>query len=101
MFSPITMGARVSIRSLLLLTLINFVMALKVFPGPRHEMQEADFLDLVEREDTVLVQARGLDALHSKALRQGLAVPALGYWSVEGLCFEQPARGLCNGVFQR
>ena len=58
-----------------------------------------DFLDLVDGEGNVLIQARGVEAVNAEARAQGLAFPALGYWSIEGHCFVKPAPGDCNGVF--
>ena len=58
---------------------------------PRAGIEENDFLDLVDGEGNLLIQAR----------TQGLAFPALGYWSPEGHCFVKPAPGDCNGVFNR
>ena len=65
------------------------------------ETEEMDFLDLVDGEGNVLVQARGVDAVNAEARAQGLEFPALGYWSPEGHCFVKPAPGDCNGVFKR
>ena len=39
----------------------------------------------------VLIQAKGVDAVNA-GQGQGLAFPALGYWSVEGHCFVKPAQ---------
>ena len=55
----------------------------------------------MDGEGNVLIQARGVDAVNAEARAQGLAFPALGYWSVEGHCFVKPAPGDCNGVFKR
>ena len=52
-------------------------------------------------EKDFLIQARGIDAVNAEARTQGLAFPALGYWSPEGHCFVKPAPGDCNGVFKR
>tara|TARA_B100000405_G_scaffold96277_1_gene67064 strand:+ start:286 stop:555 length:270 start_codon:yes stop_codon:yes gene_type:complete len=68
--------------------------------NPRAEIEENDFLDLVDGDGNVLIQARGVDAVNAEARAQGLAFPALGYWSPEGHCFEKPAPGDCNGVFK-
>ena len=70
-------------------------------PTPRPRPKEMAFLDLVEGEGNVLIQAKGIDAVNAEAQAQGLAFPALGYWSVEGHCFVKPAPGDCNGVFKR
>ena len=69
--------------------------------NPTTETQENDFLDLVDGDGNVLIQARGVDAVNAEARAQGLAFPALGYWSPEGHCFVKPAPGDCNGVFKR
>ena len=69
--------------------------------NPTAEIEENDFLDLVDSDGNVLIQARGVDAVNAEARTQGLAFPALGYWSPEGHCFVKPAPGDCNGVFQR
>ena len=69
-------------------------------PTAETETEEMDFLDLVDGEGNVLIQARGVDAVNAEARAQGLAFPALGYWSVEGHYFVKPAPGGCNGVFK-
>ena len=69
--------------------------------NPTAEIDEMDFLDLVDGEGNVLIQAQGVDAVNAEARAQGLAFQALGYWSVEGHCFVKPAPGDCNGVFKR
>ena len=69
--------------------------------NPTAETQENDFLDLVDGEGNVLIQGQGVDAVNAEARAQGLAFPALGYWSPEGHCFVKPAPGDCNGVFKR
>ena len=69
--------------------------------NPAAEIEENDFLDLVDGDGNVLIQARGVDAVNAEARAQGLAFPALGYWSPEGHCFVKPAPGDCNGVFKR
>ena len=68
---------------------------------PTAEIEENDFLDLVDGDGNVLSQVRGVDAVNAEARTQGLAFPALGYWSPEGHCFVKPAPGDCNGVFKR
>ena len=84
-----------------LLTACVVVMApLYGHANPRAEIEENDFLDLVDGDGNVLIQARGVDAVNAEARAQGLAFPALGYWSPEGHCFEKPAPGDCNGVFK-
>ena len=70
-------------------------------PTAETETEEMDFLDLVDGEGNVLIQARGVDAVNAEARAQGLTFPGLGYWSVEEHCFMKPAPGNCNGVFKR
>ena len=41
-----------------------------------------DFLEMVDGESNVLIQAQGVDAVNGEARAQGLAFPALGYWSL-------------------
>ena len=68
---------------------------------PKAETKENDFLNIVDGEGKMLIQARRVDAVNAEARTQGLAFPALGYWSPEGHCFVKPAPGDCNGVFKR
>lgn len=77
------------------------VVPLQGHANPTKEIEENDFLDLVDGDGNVLIQARGVDAVNAEARAQGLAFPALGYWSPEGHCFVKPAPGDCNGVFKR
>ena len=74
---------------------------LSVVAQPLKETAEAEFLDLVDKQGTVLVQGQGVDGVNAKARAEGLQFPALGYWSPEGLCFQKPAQFDCNGVFHR
>ena len=69
--------------------------------NPTAGTEEINFLDLVDGEGNVLIQAQGVDAVNAEARAQGLAFPAPGYWSVEGHCFVKSAPGDCNGVFKR
>ena len=85
----------------LLIACVVAVSPLMVQANPTAEIQENDFLDLVDGDGNVLIQARGVDAVNAEAHAQGLAFPALGYWSPEGHCFVRPAPGDCNGVFKR
>ena len=85
----------------LLMACVAVVLPLQVHANPTAETQENDFLDLVDGEGNVLIQGRGVDAVNAEAKAQGLAFPALGYWSPEGHCFVKPAPGDCNGVFKR
>ena len=86
---------------LLLVAVLAALLPAMVRSEPRQEMQESAFLDLVEVEGHVLVQGTGVEAVNTKARRQGLSSPALGYWSPEGHCFAKPAPGECNGMFRR
>ena len=64
------------------------------------EMNEGDFLDLVDAKGHITVQGNGVADVNAKAKAQGLNLPAIGYWSPEGHCFITPAAGPCNGVFK-
>ena len=70
-------------------------------PTAETEIKEMDFLNMVDGEGNVLIQAQGVDAVNAEARAQDLASPAMGYWSPEGQCFVKPARGDCNGVYER
>ena len=85
----------------LMVACVLVVVPLPSHANPTAETEEMDFLDLVDGEGNVLLQAQGVDAVNAEARAQGLACPALGYWSVEGHCFVKPAPGDCNGVFKR
>ena len=85
----------------LLIACVVAVSPVMVQANPTAEIQENDFLDLVDGDGNVLIQARGVDAVNAEARAQGLAFPALGYWSPEGHCFVRPAPGDCNAVFKR
>ena len=85
----------------LLMAGVVAVLPLQVHANPTTETQENDFLDLVDGEGNVLIQGQGVDAVNAEARAQGLAFPALGYWSPEGHCFVKPAPWDCNGVFKR
>ena len=86
---------------LLLIIVCSGTFPLHALADPISETKENDFLDLVDGEGHVLVQGRGVDGVNAKARTQGLRFPALGYWSPEGHCFDQPAPGECNGVFKK
>ena len=45
--------------------------------NPTTETEEMDFLDLVDSEGNVLIQAKGVDAVNAEARDQGLTFPAL------------------------
>ena len=84
-----------------LMACVLVVIPLHGYANPTAETEEMDFLDLVDHEGNVLIQARGVSAVNAEARAQGLAFPSLGYWSVEGHCFVKPAPSDCNGVFKR
>ena len=72
--------------------------------SPRQEMDEAAFLDLVDKMDSeglVLITALGAQAVEARARQRRLEIPALGYWSPEGLCFSKTTPSECNGLFRR
>ena len=85
----------------LLIACVVAVVPLHGHANPTEETKENDFLDLVDGDGNVLIQARGVAAVNAEARAQGLSFPALGYWSPEGHCFLKPAPGDCNGVFKR
>ena len=85
----------------LLIACVVAVVPLYGHANPTEETKENDFLDLVDGDGNVLIQARGVAAVNAEARAQGLSFPALGYWSPEGHCFVKPAPGDCNGVFKR
>ena len=85
----------------LLIACVVAVVPLHGHANPTEETKENDFLDLVDGDGNVLIQARGVAAVNAEARAQGLSFPALGYWSPEGHCFAKPAPGDCNGVFKR
>ena len=61
----------------LLMTCVVAVVPLQGHANPTAETKEMDFLDLVDGDVNVLIQAEGVDAVNAEA--QGLAFPALGY----------------------
>ena len=65
------------------------------------EMPEQQFLDQVEAPGHVLISAQGAEAVNAEARRKGLKFPALGYWSPDNVCFKNPPKGDCNGLFTR
>ncbi len=85
----------------LLIACVVAVVPLNGHANPTEETKENDFLDLVDGDGNVLIQARGVAAVNAEARAQGLSFPALGYWAPEGHCFVKPAPGDCNGVFKR
>ena len=87
------------IRSLLI-SAVSAMFASAVLANTNQEMNEGDFLDLVDASGHVTVQGNGVVGVNAKAKAQGLSRPAIGYWSPEGHCFVVPAPGPCNGVFK-
>lgn len=77
------------------------LLPLKVSAVPNQEMHEGKFLDLVEVPGNVPITAQGVEAVNAEARRQGLRLPALGYWSPDNVCFTSPPAGECNGIFKR
>ena len=65
------------------------------------EMAEQQFLDQVEAPGHILISAYGAEAVNAEARRKGLKFPALGYWSPDNVCFSNPPKGDCNGLFTR
>ena len=68
----------------LLMACVLVVVPLLVHANPTAETEEMDFLDLVDGEGNVLIQARGVDAVDAEARAQGLAFPALGTGLLRG-----------------
>ena len=85
----------------LLITCVVAVVPLHGRANPTAEIEENDFLNLVDSDGNVLIQAQGVDAVNAQARSQGLGFPALGYRSPKGHCFVKLAPGDCNGVFKR
>ena len=85
----------------LLIACLVAVVPLHGRANPTAEIEENDFLDLVDSDGNVLIQAQGVDAVNAEARSQGLALPALGYRSPESHCFVKPAPGDCDGGFKR
>ena len=88
------------ILRLILISAVNALLPSLVFANPNQEMNEGDFLDLVDTSGHVTVQGNGVAGFNAKANSQGLSLPALGYWSPEGHCFVMPAPGPCNGDYK-
>ena len=88
------------ILRLILISAATALLPSLAFANPNQEMNEGDFLDLVDASGHVTVQRNGAAGVNAKAISQGLSLPAIGYWSPEGHCFIKPAPGPCNGVFK-
>ena len=87
---------------LLLVAMSAFIAApAQAQSGSSREMPEQQFLDQVEAPGHVLITARGADAVNAEARRKGLSFPAVGYWSPDKVCFSNPPKGDCNGLFKR
>ena len=89
------------ILRLILISAATALLPSLAFANPNQEMNEGDFLDLVDASGHVTVQGNGAAGVNAKAIAQGLSLPAIGYWSPEGHCFVIPAPGPCNGVFKQ
>ena len=63
----------------LLMACVVAVVPLQGHANPTAEAEEMDFLDLVDGEGNVLIQANGVDAVNTEGQGFGLAFPALGY----------------------
>ena len=89
------------LRLLLISTATALLPSLSLAPAnANQEMNEGDFLDLVDTKGNVTFQGNGVSGVNAKANAQGLNLPALGYWSPERHCFVIPPPGPCNGVFE-
>lgn len=87
---------------LLLLAMTAFIAApVSSQSASGQEMPEQQFLDQVEAPGHVLISARGVAAINAEARRKGLTLPAVGYWSPDNVCFSDPPKGDCNGLFKR
>ncbi len=53
------------------------VVPLQDHANPTAETEEIDFLDLVDSEGNVLIQAKGVDAVNAEGQAQGLSGPGL------------------------
>jgi hypothetical protein len=85
----------------LLISAASALFSTAALANASQEMQEGDFLDLVDASGHVTVQGNGVAGVNANAKAQGLSSPAIGYWSPEGHCFAIPAPGPCNGVFKQ
>ena len=86
------------ILRLILISAATALLPSLAFANPNQEMNEGDFLDLVDASGHVTVQGNGVAGVNANAKAQGLNSPAIGYWSPEGHCFTKPGPG--NGVFK-
>ena len=68
----------------LMVACVLVVVPLQGHANPTAETEEMDFLDLVDGEGNVLIQARGVDAVNAEARAQGLTFPALGTGLLRG-----------------
>ena len=83
----------------LLMACVVAVVPLQGHANPTAETKEMDFLDLVDGEGNVLIQAQGVDTVNAEARAQGLAFPALGLLVAGGaLLCETCSRRLQRGV---
>ena len=63
----------------LLMACVLVVDPLQGHANPTAETKEMDFLDMLDGEGNLLIQAQGVDAVNAEARAQGLAFPALVY----------------------
>ena len=68
----------------LMVACVLVVVPLLGHANPTAETEEMDFLDILDGEGNVLIQAQGVDAVNAEAWAEGLAFLALGYCSVGG-----------------
>ena len=67
-----------------LMACVLVVVPLQGHANPTAETEEMDFLDLVDGEGNVLIQARGVDAVNAEARAQGLAFRLWGTGLLRG-----------------
>ena len=80
----------------LLIVCVVAVVPLHGHANPTEETKENDFLDLVDGDGNVLIQARGVDAVNAEARAQGLMFPALGYWSPGVTALRNPPQAIAT-----
>ena len=83
----------------LLIACLVAVVPLHGRANPTAEIEENDFLDLVDSDGNVLIQAQGVDKVNAEERSQGLAFPDRGTGHRRGT-FVKPAPGDCKGVFK-
>ena len=68
----------------LMVACVLVVVPLQGHANPTAETEEMDFLDLVDGEGNVLIQARGVDAVNAEVRSQGLAFRLWGTGLLRG-----------------